>query len=151
MTPEDLAHRLRDDRSRRVVVLSHCLLNENTRYLGGARRAGCIREVTDACVAQGLGIVQLPCPEQQFWGGVLKRRMLRLYGLQRRSRILARVLLAMLPAIQAWSRLAFRRLARAEAHRIEDYLRSGFDVVAVVGVDGSPTLNASEGLEVLFE
>lgn len=29
--------RLHDERSRRVVLVSHCLLNENTRYAGGRR------------------------------------------------------------------------------------------------------------------
>ena len=28
----------------------------------------------------GIGVVQLPCPEQHAWGGVLKRRLLSFYG-----------------------------------------------------------------------
>ena len=35
-----LVHRIPDERGRRVVFLSHCLLNENTRYLGGACERG---------------------------------------------------------------------------------------------------------------
>lgn len=66
-----LAERMRDERSRRVVFLAHCLLNENTRYLGGACRAGCVREIVQQCLDRGIGIVQLPCPEQAAWGGVL--------------------------------------------------------------------------------
>jgi hypothetical protein len=31
-----LRSRLRDERSGRVVFVSHCLLNQNTRYLGAA-------------------------------------------------------------------------------------------------------------------
>lgn len=41
-----------DQRGGRVVLLSHCLLNENVRY---------------PCV------VQLPCPEQRAWGGARRR------------------------------------------------------------------------------
>jgi len=59
-----------------VVLLSHCLLNENVRYLGGAGRPGGVQEVVDDYLAGGAGIYQLPCPEQRAWGGVLKRRML---------------------------------------------------------------------------
>lgn len=73
----DLVHRLRDARGRRVVYLAHCLLNENTHYLGGACRAGCVREVLAQCVDLGLGVVQLPCPEEAAWGGVLERHLLR--------------------------------------------------------------------------
>ena len=42
------------------MFLSHCLLNENTRYLGGACRPGAVHEVVQACLDGGLGIVQLP-------------------------------------------------------------------------------------------
>ena len=77
-----LLNRLADDRSKRVIFLSHCLLNENTRYLGGACRAACVREVVEECMDRDLGIVQMPCPEQQAWGGVLKRTMLRAYGMR---------------------------------------------------------------------
>ena len=33
---EQLQRALADKRSRRVVFVSHCILNENVRYLGGA-------------------------------------------------------------------------------------------------------------------
>jgi predicted secreted protein len=58
---------LADQRSRKVTFLSHCLLKENTRYLGVACRGGAIRELVEACLDNGLGIVQIPCPEQQTW------------------------------------------------------------------------------------
>jgi hypothetical protein len=69
---EQLVRQLADARSGRVVFLSHCLLNENTRYLGGACVAGCLPEVVQPCLEQRLGMVQLPCPEQLAWGGVLE-------------------------------------------------------------------------------
>ena len=40
-TRQLLLTRLADERGKQVVFVSHCLLNENTRYLGGAfRRSG---------------------------------------------------------------------------------------------------------------
>ena len=59
----------------------HCLLNENTRYLGGASRKAGIDELIDELQKQGIGIVQMKCPEQKTWGGVLKREMLMGYGI----------------------------------------------------------------------
>src|SRR6516162_5675778 len=76
---QQLLDQLRDERSRRVVLVSHCLLNENTRYAGGATRPGAVAEIIDELMAAGYGIHQLPCPERLAWGGVLKRRTLRLY------------------------------------------------------------------------
>ena len=70
--------RLQDERSGRVVFVSHCLLNQNTRYLGGAFRPGAVHEVVDPYLQDGTGICQMPCPEQLAWGGVLKRHLLRL-------------------------------------------------------------------------
>ena len=68
---QQLVERLRDARGRRVVFLSHRLLNENTRWLEGQ-----------------LGIVQMPCSEQQAWGGVLKRSLPAGYGLKQRRPLL---------------------------------------------------------------
>ena len=88
-----LVDRLRDGRGRRVVFLSHCLLNENTRYLGGACVPDCRPEVLQRCLEGQLGVVQLP----------------------------------------------YSRLARQVAAEVADYLASGMEVSAIVGVDGSPT------------
>jgi hypothetical protein len=74
------------------------LLNENTRYLGGARRAGSVPELVRPLLDQGIGIVQLPCPEQRAWGGVLKRRLLLFYG---EGRLRYRLRGALLP-IMLW-------------------------------------------------
>jgi hypothetical protein len=76
-----LSERLADARGREVVFVSHCLLNENTRYLGGAFHRGAVPEMIEL-LNSGVGLSQMPCPEQRAWGGVLKRRMLRAYGLR---------------------------------------------------------------------
>lgn len=135
----DLVHRLRDARGRRVVFLSHCLLDENTRYLGGACRAGCVGEIVAQCVDLGLGIVQLPCPEEAAWGGVLKRHLLRAYGSAVAHPLVWRLARTLLPLALAHTRHVYRRIARRVAAQIADYAASGIDVVAIVGVDGSPS------------
>ena len=111
-----LRQRLADHRSKRVVFLAHCLLNENTRYLGGACRAGCVREIVEQCVAGDMGIVQMPCPEQQAWGGVLKRRLLATYGAQGTWFYRCRGLL--LPLLLAYTRWVYQRLAAQIARQI---------------------------------
>lgn len=73
-----LCERLADERSGRVAFVAHCLLDQNVRYLGGAWRPGCVSEAVRPLMDGGVGIVQLPCPEQRVWGGVLKRRLLAL-------------------------------------------------------------------------
>ncbi len=134
-----VAERLTDARSGKVMFLAHCLLNTHTRYAGGACRACCVDEVVRQCMDLGLGMVQLPCPEEAAWGGVRKRWVLRLIGARRAGP--ARRLVARLAAMLAapYSRLRFARLARAAVRQIADYHASGYEVVAVVGIDGSPS------------
>jgi hypothetical protein len=132
-----LRTRLADARGGRVVFLSHCLLNENVRYLGGAARAGGVSEVVDRYLAGGVGICQLPCPEQRAWGGVLKRRMLVAYGSG--GTLMAPLVRLLLRPFIWYTRRVYARLAKMVARDILDYRRSGMDVVGMVGIGGSPS------------
>jgi hypothetical protein len=112
-TREHLLDALDDCRSRRVVFLSHCILNENVRYLGGAGRQGSVDELVDHFQAAGVGIRQLPCPEQVAWGGVLKRYLLPVYGSAGTLRYRMRGPLTRM--FLGYTRLVYRRLARRVA------------------------------------
>jgi predicted secreted protein len=144
---EPLIEQLADARSHRVVFVSHCLLNENTRYLGGACVPGCLPEVVEQCIEQRLGIVHMPCPEQQGWGGVLKPMLLRAYGLKRRSPVMFAMRRPLLAVFRWHTRRLYRKLARQVASEIADYLSSGIEVHAIVGVDGSPSCGVSATMD----
>jgi predicted secreted protein len=131
-----LSEKLKDERSREVIFVSHCLLNTNTRYLGGAFRRGLVGEIVRESQEKGVGIVQMKCPEQSAWGGVLKRWMWAAYGLKSP---LDAVFRAFLPIFVLYTRFAYGRIASSVAAEIGDYVRSGFSVKGVVGVDGSPS------------
>ncbi|NPD88739.1 MAG: hypothetical protein HGN29_08435 [Asgard group archaeon] len=62
-------NRLHDERSKKIILLSHCILNENSRYMGGAFREGSIDEIVDLLQSKGIGIIQMDCPEIFAWGG----------------------------------------------------------------------------------
>ncbi len=141
-----------------MVFVAHCLLNENVRYLGGAGRPGDVGEIVDGLQRQGVGICQMPCPERGVWGGVLKRRLLALYGSRRLTsgpvrHLVVRHLVADL--LVGYTRWRYRRLARPLARQIADYQASGFEVSGIVGVDTSPscgvrhTLHLGAALEAL--
>lgn len=126
---------LADERGGRVVFLSHCLLNQNTRYPGGAFRPGAVMEVAGPYLNEGAGICQLRCPEQVAWGGVGKRYLVFFWG-RPWLRPLARLGLA---TFLRYTRLRYRTLARRVAAQIADYRSNGADVVGVVGVGASPS------------
>lgn len=140
-----LLDRLRDERGRRVVLVSHCLLNENTRYAGGATRRGAVAEVVDEFVSAGYGIYQLPCPERLAWGGVLKSRSLLLYG--SKGKALYPVRGALLRVFVWWTRLIYSRLACQVARDIADYERSGIAVAGFVGIGASPSCGVTTTLD----
>lgn len=137
LRPERWIAHLQDRRGRNVVVLSHCLLNQNTRFLGGASCPGAVGSVVRPCLDAGAGIVQLPCPEQRIWGGLFKRRLLTFFGAAGTARYRLRPLF--LPFFLWMTRRSYRRLARAVAPAIADHMRAGVRVLALVGVDGSPS------------
>lgn len=142
---ERLLDQLRDERSRRVVLVSHCLLNENTRYAGGATRPGAVAEVVEELIAAGYGIHQLPCPERLAWGGVLKRHSLRLYGSKGRPLYAVRGVLVR--GFIWWTKLVYRRLARQVARDVADYRRSGVEVAGIVGIGASPSCGVTTTLD----
>jgi predicted secreted protein len=127
------------------VFTSHCLLNENVRYPGGAAFPGAVPAIVTEYVDRGVGLCQMPCPEQAAWGGVRKRRLLWLYGCRPlRWRRVRRVAVAL---GVAWTTVVYRRLARTVAGEIADYLRNGFEVVEIVGVGGSPSCGVRTTLD----
>jgi predicted secreted protein len=145
MTETVLSERLEDARGKQVAFVSHCLLNENVRYLGGAFRSGGVAEVVDELISRGVGICQMPCPEQHAWGGVLKRRMLRAYGAQ--GTALYRFRGPLLRLFILYTRYVYWRLARQVARQIADYERSGLTVVGIVGVGASPSCGIGTTLD----
>jgi predicted secreted protein len=145
MKREVLRRALSDARSGQVVFVSHCILNQNVRYQGGATRPGAVDEGVARLQRTGVGIVQMPCPEQRAWGGVDKQYTMPAYGADRtRLRRLRR------PAswlFLLYTRLAYRRLAGQVARDIGDYVRVGQSVPAMLGVGGSPSCGVRTTLD----
>ncbi len=124
-----------------MVFVSHCLLNPNTRYLGGAPDPARTRAFVRGIEETGAGVVQMPCPEQAAGGGVAKRLFLRAYGSRGSALCAARGLV--LPLFLLSTRVRFALLARSVAAQVEDHARSRCRVAGIVAVDGSPSCGLS--------
>ncbi len=111
---------LNDSRSRRVILLAHCLLNQNSIVAGLARRKAMVRELLGLLDELGLGVIQLPCPEILCCG-------LRRWWMTK----------------EQYDNPGFRRLCRRLSKIIVDYLveyrRNGIEVTGLIGVAGSPS------------
>lgn len=107
-------------RSRRIAVVAHCHLNVNTKVHGLADYESVRREVVGPLIEQGVGIVQLPCPEATYLG--LKR-----WGMTREQYDL--------PAY----RRHCRKLLASTVQSLQVLAEDGCAIEAVIGVDGSPS------------
>jgi predicted secreted protein len=116
----------RDGRSRTVIFVPHCALNQNARAAGAAERPAAVSELISGLLEREIGIVQMPCPELCAFG--LDRALV-----QVESELRA-------PAGQ----VLCRRLAREQVQQIEAYLAGGILVLGILGKNGSPSCGVEE-------
>jgi len=109
---------LDDKRTRRVIFISHCWLNINTRFPQGAAFEGANTPLIKTLLDSGLGIIQMPCPEYEVLG--LEKYD---YG---------EIILEPL-------RAEFRKVAQIVVKQIKDYLALGFEIVGILGMNPSPS------------
>ncbi len=121
-----------DGRSKRVVLLAHCLLNQNAISDATAIAAGAVRELVDVFMDADVGILQMPCPE------------LCCLGLDRgdekggtRDVVIenTRIRKAM---ESGRANEELQVLADQVLHQIREYSRHGFEILGVIGCNRSP-------------
>lgn len=107
-------------RNKKIVLLAHCILNVNSKVYGIATEpAGC-KMLVGNLLSNGFGIIQLPCLEQSCfginrWGQV--KEQLNFPTFRDRCRFLLE------PIVQ----------------QVLDFHENGYEISAVIGLDGSPT------------
>lgn len=142
---DQLTEKLKDNRSMEVIFISHCLLNINTRYLGGAFRRSSVNEVIMEAMEKGMGIIQIKCPEQYAWGGVLKRIIWLPFDSKNSFAYFFRRFF--IPLFVFYTHLVYRKIAISLIADIYDYIKSGFTVRGIIGVDGSPSCGVYSKLD----
>jgi len=116
----------KDCRGMKVVLVSHCHLNQNARLEKCAERPASCRVLAEGLLQRDIGIVQMPCPE------------LLVLGLNR-GHIAIRSGLESIPA-----REALRRLGEALAFQVRQYRDCGVRVLGVLGKNGSPACGVEQ-------
>ena len=51
------------NRAKKIIVVSHCYLNQNSRVRPYAHRKGSFKSLIKPLIDADFGIIQLPCPE----------------------------------------------------------------------------------------
>jgi len=111
---------MKNARSRKVAFLAYCLLDQNARAKGIANYPGPVSEIVETLTANGVGIVQMPCPEL-------------LYADFDRA-----------PHPKNWYdnkefRGVCRECAEQVTERVRKYAKNSYQVVGIIGVESSPS------------
>lgn len=115
-----------DARSHRIVFLAHCLLNQNAKVAGIATHPGIFTPLIATLEEAGVGIIQLPCPELMHLGPS------RPFGTD---------------TVEQYDTPEYRALcldiAKSTTDLAASYLKAGYHILCVLGVEGSPSCSVS--------
>ncbi len=139
-----LVNKLKDERSKKILFVAHCILNENTRYLGGAFCSGIDSNIFKELSTIDCGIVQLSCPEQIAWGGVLKNYIW--LSIDTKGKLVNIVIRLIYPFFIWYTYLIYSQIVSKTIRIIQDYINSGLEIIGIVGIDGSPTCGVNANL-----
>jgi len=122
-----------DARSKKIVFVAHCLLNQNSISDGTATWPGSAKHVVALLLESEVGIVQLPCPELNCLG--LDRGNpdgSKSPLLQENSRIRAAM-------NQEAARAKLTALVAPLVFQVSEYRNFGFQIKGIIGINRSPS------------
>lgn len=107
-------------RNKKIILLSHCILNVNSKVNGIANYKGSLEELMVPLIQKDFGFIQLPCPETLHCGvkrwGQVKEQLETPYFKRHCKSLLE-------PIIE----------------QIIDYKNNDYEIIACIGVDKSPS------------
>jgi predicted secreted protein len=106
-------------RSKRILLICHCILNQNSMVHPLARAAGAFN-IVHFLEEKGIGLIQLPCPEFKYLGLARKPMTKEEYNTPE-YRTLCRDLF--LPILED----------------IKEYIKNSYEIIGILGIDDSPT------------
>lgn len=121
-----------DGRSKKVVFVAHCFLNQNSISDGTAIYPAANKDVVDFFLNVDIGIVQMPCPEFCCLG--LDRG--NIHGAD--SPVVVENTRIRSALQNADSNLKLTRLADYVVQHIMEYKKYGFEVIGIIGANRSP-------------
>jgi len=119
-------------RKKKIMILSHCILNQNSVVHPLARAKGAYTAIVEKILKEEIGIVQLPCPELLHLG---EERPPKTKG--------------------EYDTPAYRQLCRSLLQlpmwQIQEYDRHGYHIIGILGINESPTCSLLEARGILME
>ena len=108
-------------RNKKILFVSHCLLNQNVRAIGREKYTGSVKDLLELFAEAGIGIVQLECPQIKFNNGLNRKHVTK----------------------NSYDTNGYRKDCKEMSFevmkKIELYLRKDYKVLGVLGVEFSHT------------
>jgi len=106
-------------RSKKSLIVCHCLLNANAKIFPLAICGGVNRDVLNPYLEEDVGLIQLPCPETGYLG-------LNRWGMTR----------------EQYDHLHYRdycrEILKPTLYQVRAFVDAGYQILGVIGMDGSP-------------
>ena len=122
-----------DVRSKSVIFVAHCILNQNSLSDGTAFYPAQISEVLELLTESEVGIIQMPCPELLCLGlsrGNTGKSSTSIVEENTRIRKIMN---------QNSMTEKIKQFVQPVVHQILEYRKHGFEIKGIVGVDRSPS------------
>lgn len=119
------------NRSKRILIVCHCVLNANAKVYPLAEVGGVFMEGVASHIASGCGMFQLPCPETSYLG-------MNRWGMTREQ------------YDHAHFRACCRDMLKYPLMQLQAFAEAGYEMAGIVGMDGSPNCGVNltcEGYE----
>ncbi|KPU45716.1 hypothetical protein OXPF_09490 [Oxobacter pfennigii] len=110
-------------RKKEVVLVSHCVLNQNSVVYPMARAEGTFKFI-NFLMERGIGIIQLPCPELRYLGVNRKPMYKEEYDTEEYRKLCVQLFIPILDDIIMYS-------------------ENGYSVIGIIGINESPTCSIS--------
>lgn len=112
------------NRGKKVIVLAHCILNQNSVVYPYGRNMEEFKKFIMEALDKNIGIVQLPCPE------------LKAYGLKRWGHVKDQFEYREMEDI-------IKKLLKPYVDEIINYKNNGYEIEGIYGIKGSPSCGIS--------
>ncbi len=122
-----------DARSKKIVLISHCILNQNSISDGTADYPGTNESILKLLVESKAGIIQMPCPEILCLG--LDRGDI--HGGEREVVVENTRIRKELK--KATSTEIINNFVNQVIFQIEEYIKNGFKIMGIIGINRSPS------------
>jgi len=115
-------------RSKKIIILHHCLLNQNARARGTSKVKNLSRWAAD----KNLEVIQLPCPEIELLGADRPPHTKEFYN-------------------QPKFRNICKRIAKETINSIKSYKKKKYKIIGIVGINRSPSCSVTKEKGILVE